>query len=184
MLTTAFVVSIAFGLLRGGSLRRFGDLSLKALWLVVMAFGLQVALRVGGYGGPVLAGALYAVTYVLLVVFIVLNRSHWELAVMGAGLLSNALVIWANGGKMPVSAVAYQAAVGTALPLTDPTHIALTETARLAWLADLWALKRPFPLPGVFSLGDVVVCVGLFLLVQHVMVGPGNPPRTVPAARI
>ncbi|MGE5589439.1 MAG: DUF5317 domain-containing protein [Bacillota bacterium] len=183
MLTTTFVASIVIGLIRRGSLRRFGDLSLRGLWLVILAFGLQVALRVGGYGGPLLSGALYAATYVLLVVFIVLNRSRRELAIMGVGLLSNALVIWANGGRMPVSAAAYQAAVGTALPLTDPTHIPLTETARLAWLSDLWALKPPFPLPGVFSLGDVVVCLGLFLLVQHVMVRPAAPPPEAHAAK-
>ena len=173
MLTSAFVLSIAVGLVRGGNLRRFADLNLKALWLVVVAFELQFALRVGGYGGPLLAGAIYAATYALLVVFVILNRSRWELMVMGIGLLSNALVIWVNGGKMPVSTAAFLTATGTPFPLDDPTHIPLTAVTRLKWLGDLWALKRPFPLPGVFSLGDVVVCIGLFLLIQHVMV-PGR----------
>lgn len=173
MLTGAFVLSVVVGFVRRGSLRRFADLSLKALWLVFAAFGIQFAMRVGGYGGPLLTGVLYAGTYAMLVLFIVLNRSRWELMVMGIGLLSNALVIWVNGGKMPVSTAAFLTATGTPFPLDDPTHIPLTAVTRLKWLGDLWALKRPFPLPGVFSLGDVVVCIGLFLLIQHVMV-PGR----------
>lgn len=180
MLTSSFAIALVVGLFRGGDIRRFAQLELRALWLVLLAFVLQFAMRVMGMGGPFLVAVLYPLTHLFLLAFFVLNRSRWDLVVMGLGLFSNALVIWANGGKMPVSAAAYQAAVGTALPLTDPTHIPLTETARLAWLADLWALKSPFPLPGVFSLGDLVVCLGVFLLVQHVMAGA--PSASTPRA--
>lgn len=183
MLTTAFVLSIAIGLLRGGSIHRFAGLELRALWLVLVAFALQFAMRVGGYGGPVLSGIIYAATYLMLVAFLVLNRSRWELLVLGAGLLSNATVIWVNGGKMPVSQEAYLLATGTAMPTSDPTHVALTAATRLRWLADIWALPRPFPLPGVFSLGDAVVVTGLFLLVQNVMLVQSGGRRVAAAVR-
>ena len=170
MLTAAFALALLIGFLRGGNVRHFAELELRALWLVLLAFALQFVMRVGGYGGPVLVGVGYAITYVMLLAFLVLNRSHWELMLLGAGLLSNATVIWVNGGKMPVSREAYLLATGAPLPSSDPTHIPLTAAAHLPWLSDIWVLPKPFPLPGVFSLGDVVVVIGLFLLIQNVMV--------------
>ncbi len=172
MLTTAFVGSILVGFLRGGSLRPFADLELRALWLVLVAFGGQVAMRVWHLGGAAV-GILYGVTFALLLLFIWLNRRHWELAFMGTGIIANALVIWANGGRMPVSLSAYARATGEVLTtgIPDPTHVTLGAGSRFPWLADVWVLPRPYPLAGVFSLGDVLVAVGLFLFMQRVMLG-------------
>lgn len=170
MLTTAFFGSILIGFLRGGSLRPFANLELRALWLVIVVFGAEAAMRIWHLGGAAV-GPLYAASFALLLVFIWLNRSYWELVLLGGGILANGAIIWANGGRMPVSLAAYARATGRVLTarIDDPTHIALGPGTHLPWLADIWVLPRPYPLAGVFSLGDAVAALGLFLLIQHVM---------------
>ena len=179
MMIMTFILAFLIGFIRGGSLRPFADLKLQALWLVLAAFVLQALMRIWHLGG-LAVGALYGATYVMLAVFIVFNRARWELLLLGIGMLSNAAVIWANGGKMPVSVEVYARATGVVLTngIDDPTHIVLNASTRLPWLADRWALAHPFPLPAVVSAGDVLVSLGLFLLVQHVMLqGKGRRPR-------
>ncbi len=81
------------------------------------------------------------------------------------GLLLNMVVLAANGA-MPVAPEAI-AAVG--LPGVEPMpgkHEIMTESTRLAYLADIVPLP---PLRTIVSLGDIVLGAGIIPLLSHLM---------------
>ena len=176
MLLVALALSLIVGLLRGGKISRFGDFSLKNVELIVLAFLVQVALRLAGPMGwnflRGLAWAIYAVSFLMLAYAIWGNRQTAGVPWILAGVIMNFIAIMANGGKMPVSGRLW-AMGGMSLDSLKPevnfTHQLLTPDARLPWLTDVLRLPKALLLPTVFSAGDVAVMVGLFILVQVVM---------------
>jgi hypothetical protein len=105
--------------------------------------------------------------------------SNWHLGVplriAALGLIMNATVIAANGGIMPVNAVALNATIGSAAVRTahDPSVYVNTRTANgsshLLFLSDVIPVRVPFYHGIVFSLGDVLIASGAALLVFHGM---------------
>jgi hypothetical protein len=45
------------------------------------------------------------------------------------------------------------------------------EEANLWFLGDVFVVPRPFPLPSIFSPGDVLIAAGAFVLLQKAMLG-------------
>lgn len=92
-----------------------------------------------------------------------------------AGVLMNLAVIFANGGKMPVSPAALAA---TGMPATriaflaagrSLTHRLMRPGTGLWFLGDVIYMPRPVARSPVFSAGDIALWIGLFLLIQHAM---------------
>lgn len=91
------------------------------------------------------------------------NRHLKSLYLVLLGLLLNALVIFANGGHMPVSLPALrQVGLGELENLlrnrSDAVHTLLDETTRLPFLGDVIPLP---PLVKVISPGDVLILLGI-----------------------
>lgn len=92
---------------------------------------------------------------------------------LGLGLMSNFIVIALNGGWMPISVetllrmfpnrTADHWIVGSRLGLTKDMIMAPADT-RLAWLSDRFTLPAGLPQNVAFSLGDVFLSIGAFLL--------------------
>jgi len=101
------------------------------------------------------------------VVFIVANRHIPWLWLVGTGGLANLVAIGANGGVMPASSVALAAAGFLLRPgqFQNSTHVA---GAHLQFLGDDFSIPRSWPLANVFSVGDVVLVVGVALLLHAV----------------
>jgi hypothetical protein len=113
------------------------------------------------------------VTMVGLLFFTAANLKVPGFWALGIGLLSNFLVIAANGGWMPV-------AVGTLqqmYPAIDPSHwnfgsrlglskdlILPIETTNLAWLSDRFTLPQWVAYKVAFSPGDIFISIGIVLL--------------------
>lgn len=101
------------------------------------------------------------------------NRKEKAFWVMGVGLAMNLLVIVLNGGLMPISpdtirtlaphlpADAWQ--IGSRLGQSKDVVLPAAET-RLWWLSDRFVTPPWFPRAVAFSLGDVVVALGVFWL--------------------
>jgi hypothetical protein len=75
---------------------------------------------------------------------------------------------------MPVSVEALsRVGLLDVLPLlkskTYVIHSVLTEHSRLKFLADVIPLPPPYPRPRVLSVGDIIMAVGLFILIQRGM---------------
>jgi len=148
---------------------------LKAPWLFIAAALVEVgaALAVlrdllpGEAAGPL----AQAVAYALLLVGFVLNLRRPGMALAALGGVLNALVVFANGGHMPVFPEALaRAGLEEHQELLrhagDATHLLVEGRARLGFLGDWIAL------PGVvLSPGDLLIVAGVFLLVL------APPPR-------
>ncbi len=125
------------------------------------------------------APVLFLVSYVLLVIGISMNLSRWPMIPILAGTLMNFAVVLANGGFMPVSGASllyagYDMSRIPASGVLDMNHILLTAQTRLSFLSDIIAIPRPYPFPQIISVGDVVMCLGMFLFIVIGM----SPKRT------
>ena len=178
------VAGLLAGRLAGGEVSRlegvsirWAPLALVGLLVQLVLFVHPVAERVGDLGVPLYVGST---SLVLLVV--VRNVRVPGLALVAIGAASNLAAIVANGGYMPASAAAL-AALGKSIS-TDYTNNALVSAPALAPLTDIFAMPRWLPLANVFSIGDVLISVGIAVAVFVAMRdgAPGNLSRTYPRA--
>lgn len=148
------------------------QLPLRAPWLVLLGFGLQVfAVRMstGGALTP-LRTALICVAWLPLLAWVRLNWRRSGVKVVALGLGLNLAVMLANGGLMPVTAGAIRQAgltqqlshAVTGQPLPRSKDVLMTPAStRLALLRDA-IVMRPSNAPGyILSPGDVVLFAGL-----------------------
>lgn len=176
LLLYAIVAGLLVGSVAGGRLSALSRLHIRWLWLAVGGLLFQFALfspavaeRIGD-PGPL----LYVAS--TLVVFAVLLRNLGlpGLPVVALGAALNLLVIIGNGGYMPSDPSAWQALTGVAaVPTVDFTNSALIGPGTtLPWLGDVFLLPRPIPLANVFSIGDVLIAVGIAWCIARSMHQP------------
>jgi hypothetical protein len=187
ILAAAVLVAVIIGLARGGSLQQLASLPLRWGWVAILAFGLQIYLIY--FPEQVSAGllsprvGLLILSYSLLIAVVWQNRTLPGLWLIGAGLIANFAVMLLNGGYMPITAEAL-AQVGharNALSTEAGARVLATKDIVLPrestvtwWLSDIFVLPPPFPIPSVFSVGDVLIALGAFWLLQDGMRGQGN----------
>lgn len=162
------LVAIPLGFVLGGRLERLGTIDVRWGWLALAGLAVQLVLfsppvdrLVGAAGTPLYVGSSVAV---LAVVLANLRIPGFAVIATGAGL--NLAAILANGGCMPVDPRAL-AAVGEPVTL-DPgvyTNSCLPDAPALAPLTDVLAMPPWLPLANVFSIGDVVIGVGVALAI-------------------
>jgi hypothetical protein len=170
-LAIVLFLSLTIALLRGGRLVNLGDIELRAWWLLIFAFGLQIGTRwlpEESWAEPV-GLTMVLVSFVLLMILVLLNRSQPGMWIAGIGVLMNFTVIAANGG-MPVLTGAAEVASGFTVSEPDLSgtfkHILLDEDSRLTFFADVIPL-RVGTLGEVISLGDIFLALGLGAFVEH-----------------
>jgi hypothetical protein len=114
---------------------------------------------------------LYVLSTLAVFAALLRNLSLPGLPVVALGAALNLLVIIANGGQMPSDPAAWQALTGAAaVPTDDFSNSALMGPGTaLPWLGDVFVLPRPIPLANVFSLGDVLIAVGIAWCVARSM---------------
>jgi Family of unknown function (DUF5317) len=182
---------VAVGLARGGGPRRLRDHAVKAVWLGIFCLAVQasvVLLPIPGVGGVVLLVAALAT-------LLGIARANGRLAgvpLLALGLLLNLVVVLANVGMPVPAATLERAGIGLEQPAPDrpdAKHVLDRGDARLGLLGDRLAVR---PLRTVTGYGTVIELAGLFLLLQHLVRGPGrfrredgtahdaNEARTVP----
>lgn len=183
------MLGIVVGLLRGGKLANLLHHPFRHLWLVLLPFALRGVIYFlpasPGPRAPWLSIIVQAVAYGSLLALVAINRSIKGVPLIGLGTALNALAIMFNNGRMPVSPqglarIGGQELVDFVAQNTSYTHQLAGETVRLYWLTDIWPLPRPFPLPTVFSVGDVFIALGAFVLLQHLMASRRTAPYLLP----
>lgn len=176
----AVALSFIIALLRRGSFRSLASLDLKGTeWIFFGALLQYGSIWLAERGIPffVAYGAWFFIASFIPLLYGVWRSLHLPgMAWVGVGLLLNMLVIGANGGRMPVDAAmaAWAGLDGVEEALTAASHFRHTlmdETTRLRFLGDIIPIPKPLPRPGVASIGDLFIVVGLFILVQKAMVG-------------
>lgn len=176
----AALVGVLLGYAFGGRVSNLPSLRLRGLWLVLLALIVQLLIFPLFTDRPLLPYAvapLHIVSYVLMFVFLVLNLRTKPLLVLGGGALLNFVAIAANSGRMPASVTALERAgyTGTSeLLASGGVHgniLMMGDASRLDVLGDWLYLPAWVPFATAFSLGDVVIMLGLAWLIVRGMRG-------------
>lgn len=159
-------LAVPCALLCGGRLRRIASLRLRGLWLFFLAFGIQVVAfpfaLLPWTTGEDAAKALWLVSYGCLLVAAVLNRRIVGAQIVALGMALNLIAILGNGGRMPATPEAMQAA---GLDFAVKHNSVAAAEPNVPWLVDRFAAPDWVPLTNVFSVGDVVIALGAVVLV-------------------
>lgn len=168
------LVGVAAGLLSalltGGRPSRLARVRVRTGWLALGAFLLQALIVYSAPGQPSLALlALLALTNLLALLFLYLNRSLPGMRLLGLGFLLNVLVMATNGGLMPITPQAYERAFELdPLPAghrpARTKDVLLPRSQTFLWpLSDIFVLDQRYPLQAAFSIGDVLIAAGAAL---------------------
>jgi len=180
LLLWSIPLGITIGYLRGGRLANLGRVKLRAPWLILLALMVQLLIFPLGPREPLINFAteqLHMASYALLVIFVLLNLREWGIVAMGLGMLLNLLAIAANGGYMPTTPERLEAAglLEAAERLrqtgTYANNTLITPDTPLWFLGDIFYVPSWLPLANVFSLGDLLIALGLIAYLQAKMRG-------------
>jgi len=178
------LVALLAGKLLGGKLATLADTPIRGMRLAFAAIALQVAAfpsDVLPWGMPSSAARiLWLVSYALLIAMLLRNTWLVGIRVLVVGLLSNLVAIIANGGLMPVRPAALAATHHAYSVHNNSIKIA---RPHLAALVDRWAVPHWVPLGNVYSVGDMLIAIGVFLAIVAAMRAP-RPPVVVVAGHV
>lgn len=162
-------VALISSLLTGGRFQYAWNWQLKGLWMGLGVFLIQTALFTQwgtDFVGEALVPVIYIVTLSALVVFLVVNRRVMGVPILLAGLMLNVIVISANAGRMPASAVALETAgqieEADLLRLRGAAAncVLMSDSTRLNVLGDNFVIRLAGPVGSVYSIGDFVALAG------------------------
>src|SRR5919201_4368471 len=178
-LLPSIFLGLTFALLLGGRPSRVLDVEFRGRWLVPGALAIQLALfsPLSEHVPPEFESPIHLGSYALLFLFGAVNIRIWALLPLMLGMAANAVTIYANGGRMPVSPDAWEAA---GLAPRDYANVRLGAD-HLAFLGDVFALPERFPLANVFSVGDLLIGFGMVAFIVTVSTSSGGERPLAPS---
>ena len=170
MLIETVLLALFVSLISRGKISRLGELVLRGFWLVPLALLIQsgvywAAVQGIGLGPSWVSPVLDTGSYFLLLIFTYRNRALPGMRWISLGILLNTLVIGLNGGVMPVDPHFLPQASRDALLEGQGTHGLMTSSTHLSFLADQFYMDIMGMRRQVFSVGDVLIDIGIFILV-------------------
>jgi hypothetical protein len=171
LLVLPLVAGVIAGLVLRGSLRSLAETPIRFGWVFLLGLGIQLALftpLTDSQHWDLAYGHVFYVASLLLVLSaLILNARtlEWPLWIMIAGAVCNLAVIIANGGAMPVNAHLLAQAQGVDVVNGIVRHqfasnvSPMTGSTMFPFLGDHIRIAA-----GVYSLGDIVLGVGVFLV--------------------
>jgi lipoprotein signal peptidase len=178
LIAAALLVCVATVPIAGGRLGYLADLRLRHRWTLVAALGLQLTIvYLIPHWPEALLEAGHIVSYGFAAWFLWANRRVPGLMIIALGGISNFVAIAANGGVMPAS----HAALAMAGLEDQPGQFASSVpvgNAKLQFLGDIFAVPASWPVHNVFSVGDVCIVVGAFVMVHKICRSALFRPRT------
>jgi len=153
----------------GGRLGALTAVRPRSSWLISASLAAQVAVitLLPASLPESVAQGVHLASYVLAAAFVWWNRAIPGLWLIAVGGGCNLVAIAANNGVMPASVTALRVA-GRVPPSDRFVNSGPVAHARLAWLGDVFAIPKQLPLSNVFSIGDVLLIVGMGLLLHRV----------------
>ncbi|HEV2006049.1 MAG TPA: DUF5317 family protein [Candidatus Limnocylindrales bacterium] len=165
----AIPAGLVLGTLRGGTIEglthvlfRWAPLAVAALLVQVVLFTPLGDQLTGGF-----APAIYVISTAAVFAAVLRNLQLTGMPIVGLGALCNLVAIAANGGAMPANAAAL-AAAGLDGPGAHTNSVVLAAPA-LRPLTDIYAVPAWVPLANVFSVGDVLIGVGIVVVIVIAM---------------
>ena len=184
MMYELFLYSLLLGLVFGGSLKKLWNIELQGFPLIMISV-ISLALTNWMRRSTLLpemislpmiktiTAAIYFLAFFILLIFVWINRKEKTLLLVGFGIMLNMIVIFSNGGKMPVEPTLAQTfgLLDKVTYLESHGFYTLTNSAtRFYYLADV--IKNPFLTSYIVSLGDFFISGGLFIFVFQKMRQP------------
>jgi uncharacterized membrane protein len=167
MFLLALIIAVLIGFLLRGSLKNIDAANIKGLYFVFIAVVLEfIMIRLIKNDYLAIGALTYCldlVMYAMLLIFIYLNRRNKWIILVGVGVVLNAVVIFSNGGAMPVNIESIRALGFTGQVSSQGLYVELHEGTWFKFLADIIPIK--YPKPGLASIGDIVEVIGLALYV-------------------
>lgn len=166
----AIPLGIVGGYLLGGRLERLSRLRFRWAHLALLGLAIQIALfsdplsNVVDDAGP----PIYVASTAAVLVAVLRNLDIPGLAIIAIGATSNLAAIMANGGYMPADPDAVAAVGGIAAGYSNSRVV--TEPV-LAPLTDIFATPAWLPFSNVFSIGDVLIGIGVAVTIAIGMRG-------------
>jgi Family of unknown function (DUF5317) len=165
------VAGIVFGLVVGGRLSNLARLRFRWPWLILAAAVLRLAVVLPPLNRIEASRFVYAAALAAIVVWTLWHVSRLPgVWLVSAGGALNLLVILANGVRMPV---APEFAASLARHGQIGQYTVIGPGTNLNALAD-WI--RLYPSPEVYSVGDILIALGLAVVL---FVSTATPPRIV-----
>lgn len=179
------ITSIIIGLLRGGELEKLFTISIEG----VLIFATALLLRLGAWAFDLIgiSGILTYSPYIIIIsYFLLIYVSIHNIKLPGfkyiiLGLILNGFVITLNGGSMPVlvkqGAITNINNTGLLESGTRVVHSLMNDNTLFAFLGDVISIPKPFPDTSIISVGDIMILVGLFILIQKIMMSGEELPK-------
>jgi hypothetical protein len=164
----------------GGRLGALLEVRLRHVWAIYAALGLGIAATEVPGLPERLRAALLVAAYPVGAVFLVANRRLPGMALVAFGGTMNLLAISVNGGVMPASPSALTGAGLAVYPPGFHNSAALPDP-RLAFLGDVFFIPASWPLSNVFSVGDVLIGLGVAWTLHRVCRSRLTPSRARPS---
>ena len=174
----AILIGVLIGYLRRGRISHLASLRLRLLALIVVATLIQVLIfPLFGERAlfPYATTFFHLLSYGLVFLFLAFNYRLLPIVLIGCGAILNLLPIAFNGGYMPSSHAALSRAGGAeiAARLVDEGQVGnvvlMSDQTRLNILGDFLYLPEQVPLAAAFSLGDLVIALGIAWLIARGM---------------
>jgi hypothetical protein len=165
----AIPIGLILGRLLGGRVERLAALHFRWGALAVAGLLVQVVLFTPAGGG--LAGGFEPILYVAstaaVLVAVLANLRIPGMALVALGSVSNLAAIVANGGAMPADPAAL-ALAGFSGPGDNTNSVVVAQPALQA-LTDVYAVPAWVPFANVFSVGDVLIAIGIVIAIVAAM---------------
>jgi hypothetical protein len=154
------LAGLIFGVLLGGRLEPLAAVRFRLAPLVIAALIVQIALfspLADALPGDLIRSIYVASTGAVGLV-VIANFRVPGFPLIAAGAVANLAAIVANGGAMPASADALATA---GMSIGAHTNSVVVDRPALEPLTDIFALPAWVPLANVFSVGDVLIGLGV-----------------------
>ena len=187
IILVAIPIGILVGLLARGNLGNLAGFRFRWGWVAVAGLLIQVALftptgdAIAGSAGP----AIYVASTLAVFLAVLRNIRLPGVPIVALGSISNLAAIIANGGFMPADAGAL--AIAGFTDAGSHTNSVVLEQPVLQPLTDVFAIPAGIPFANVYSIGDVLIAVGIVVMIATLMRRPdvastAAPTPALPAA--
>lgn len=192
MIPELIIVALLLGWALGGKFGRLADAPIKWIWLLAVPVVLYVAALCISRT-PAIAmklswfyGASHLAGKAVLLVFIYANRHIPGAKIVLVGMILNFIAISANGGMMPAKPSAVIAAWDHdfLVKMRNEVHTQSSiggDNYNVKILCDFIPAVRPyFLIPGVYSIGDMFISLGIVIGIIALMRAPMPQKKIIP----
>ncbi len=193
MLFFGIVFGIIVGFVLKGKIVNLADLKLQGFSLVLISLAVQLAILATPLASlPWLiqnGNLIYVLSMDVLIVGLLYNRHFgWSFWLIIIGTACNIIVIAQNQGAIPVDLNKLSIALGESVASLSEKFAAHTELSyrtpltphsELGWMGDVIHIPLPFFNTNVYSIGDVIISIGLAAFVVKTMLGHFKPKEKI-----